>query len=342
MLRVTMFSTADKVAGQGVGSVYVELLRLLRTQANDELKIEVNKYGRADISHYHTVNPQYYLSTFMPNRGRKIGFVHFLPETLEGSLKLPRLFKGIFYRYVIAFYKRMDQLVVVNPSFKEKLMAYGIAADKITYIPNFVSKSTFYPVTDKKRADLRDAYHYPHKFTVLGSGQVQVRKGVPDFIELAKRNPDMQFIWTGGFSFGRITDGYAELKKVVDDSPANLSFPGIVDRNRLVDYYNMADVFLLPSYNELFPMSVLEAFSAHTPVLVRNLDLYDSILLGDYLGADDVDEMDRDLHKLRDDPAELQDLQNKAKDAADYYSEDRLVKIWVKFYQDQAHLRKRG
>lgn len=77
MLRVTMFSTADKVAGQGVGSVYVELLRLLQTQANDELKIEVNKYGRADISHYHTVNPQYYLSTFMPNRGRKIGFVHF-------------------------------------------------------------------------------------------------------------------------------------------------------------------------------------------------------------------------------------------------------------------------
>lgn len=129
---------------------------------------------------------------------------------------------------------------------------------------------------------------------------------------------------------------------MVDDPPANLSFPGIVDRNKLVDYYNMADVFLLPSYNELFPMSVLESFSTHTPVLVRNLDLYDAILKGDYLGADDVDEMDRDLHELRDDPAALQALQDKAKDAADYYSEDRLVKIWVKFYQDQAHLRKRG
>lgn len=48
---------------------------------------------------------------------------------------------------------------------------------------------------------------------MLGAGQVQTRKGVLDFVDVAKKSPDVQFVWAGGFSFGRITDGYEELKK---------------------------------------------------------------------------------------------------------------------------------
>ncbi|WP_288528518.1 glycosyltransferase family 4 protein [uncultured Secundilactobacillus sp.] len=336
MLKINMFSGADKVKGQGVGSVYDELLKLLKTRATDTLDITVNRYSRVDVSHYHTINFPFFLSTFMTNRGRKIGYVHFLPETLEGSLKLPKLVKSVFYWYVIAFYKRMDHLVVVNPSFIPKLEAYGIPKDKITYIPNFVSADTFYPVTPEKKGALRQQYGFKDQFTVLGSGQVQVRKGVPDFIELAKQHPEMHFVWTGGFSFGRMTDGYEELKKVVANPPENLSFPGIVDRNRLVDYYNMADLFLLPSYNELFPMSVLEAFSTHTPVMLRDLTLYQTILRGDYLAAADVTEMDHQLTRLAQDPTAIEGLKQKATDAADYYSEDRLVEVWKDFYAEQA------
>ena len=50
-------------------------------------------------------------------------------------------------------------------------------------------------------------------FVVLGAGQVQNRKGVLDFAEVARKLPDITFIWAGGFSFGAITDGHNELKK---------------------------------------------------------------------------------------------------------------------------------
>lgn len=69
--------------------------------------------------------------------------MHFLPETLEGSVKLPEPAKSIFYKYVIDFYKRMDQIVVVNPIFIDKLVKYGISKDKVKYIPNFVAKVNF-------------------------------------------------------------------------------------------------------------------------------------------------------------------------------------------------------
>ena len=189
MIKITMFSSADKVAGQGVGSAYLELINLLRNQCSDKFEIEINRYGKSQISHYHTIDPLFYLSTFSKKRGRKIGYVHFLPETLEGSLTIPQPFRGLFYHYIIAFYKRMDQLVVVNPSFIKQLVAYGIPEKKIAYIPNFVDNDRFHPYSAVKRTALRKKYGIAaDKFVVLGSGQVQERKGVPDFIRLARQN----------------------------------------------------------------------------------------------------------------------------------------------------------
>lgn len=337
MLKITMYSSADKVKGQGVGSAYVELVRLLKARFSNEFDLAINQYRTSDISHYHTVDPQFYLSTFSKKRGRKIGYVHFLPETLEGSLKIPQPFRSIFYHYVIAFYKRMDHLVVVNPSFIPKLEAYGIPRDHVTYIPNFVDSDRFHELDADEKLRLRKHYGYqPDDFIVLGSGQIQERKGVPDFIKLARQNPDIKFIWAGDFSFGRITDGYHELKQVVENPPANLWFPGIVSRDEIAQLNNVANLFLLPSYNELFPMSVLEAFSCGTPVMLRDLDLYHSIIAGDYEAAADVDEMQAKLQELEGDPQRLHELHERAVAASHRYSKDALAKIWYQFYLEQA------
>ena len=174
------------------------------------------------------------------------------------------------------------------------------------------------------------------RFVVVGSGQIQERKGVFDFIQLAEQNPDVQFIWAGGFSFGRITDGYAALKKIVDNPPANLKFPGIVSRQEIAELDNIADLFLLPSYNELFPMSVLEAFSCGTPVMLRDLDLYHSIIQGYYEPAKDVDEMQQKLDWLQKIPARLAELKMAAHTASRQYSKSHLAKVWHQFYLEQA------
>ncbi|WP_295747519.1 glycosyltransferase family 4 protein [uncultured Limosilactobacillus sp.] len=337
MITINMFSSADKVAGQGVGSAYLELIKMLKDRFSDEFEININRYTKSQISHYHTIDLPFYFSTFSKKRGRKIGYVHFLPETLEGSLKIPQPFKGIFYRYVIAFYKRMDELVVVNPTFIDQLVAYGIPREKVTYIPNFVDSQEFHPLTVAKKLALRQQLGIsPTKFVVLGSGQIQERKGVFDFIRLAKQNPQVQFIWAGGFSFGRITDGYPQLKKVVDNPPANLLFPGIVSRQRINELNNVADLFLLPSYNELFPMSVLEAFSSGTPVMLRDLDLYHAIIQGDYLPAKDVSQMQEKITELVADPTQLTRWQEKARQASQRYSKGHLAERWHEFYTEQA------
>ncbi|MDU6352793.1 MAG: alpha-galactosylglucosyldiacylglycerol synthase, partial [Streptococcus mitis] len=146
-LRINMLSSSEKVAGQGVSGAYRELVRLLHRDAKDQLIVTENLPIEADVTHFHTIDLPYYLSTFQKKRsGRKIGYVHFLPDTLEGSLKIPFFIKGIVKRYVFSFYNRMEHLVVVNPMFIEDLVAAGIPREKVTYIPNFVNKEKWHPL----------------------------------------------------------------------------------------------------------------------------------------------------------------------------------------------------
>lgn len=70
--------------------------------------------------------------------------------------------------------------------------------------------------------------------------------------------------------------------------------------------------------------------------MLRDLDLYHSIIEGDYEPAKDVNEMQMKLTLLRNDPARLAHWQNQAQRAAKEYSKEHLADVWTKFYQEQA------
>ena len=88
--RINMFSQADSIKGQGVGSAFLEQLELVKNGLSDIFEITVNKTYKADIVHYHTLNIPYYLSIPLAKRyGTTVCYVHFLPETVKNSLNVP-------------------------------------------------------------------------------------------------------------------------------------------------------------------------------------------------------------------------------------------------------------
>ena len=332
-ISINMLSSADKVAGQGVGSAYLEQVSLVKSSKLFDLKI--NSKEKTDIIHAHTIDPINYIKMKKNKRGTNVAYVHFLPTTLDGSIKLPKFVFNIFKKYVIKFYNTADYLVVVNPIFIEDLVSIGIPREKITYIPNYVSKDKFYKYSSEKRKKLREKYNIKsNDFVVIGVGQVQTRKGVKDFIECAKKLPNIKFIWCGGFSFGKITDGYDELKKIMETPPSNVTFLGIIPREEMNDIYNITDVLFVPSYNELFPMTILEAVNLGIPLLLRDLDLYKDILFNKYINANDNDGFVKELKKLKEDNKYYNNYQKLSEEISSYYSRENVLEMWEKFYKE--------
>ena len=221
---------------------------------------------------------------------------------------------------------------MVNPSFIPKLVECGIPAEKIEYIPNFVDDKQFYPMPQDERLKARQAFGLDtEKFTVLCAGQMQKRKGFLDFLETARRCPDMQFVWAGGFSFGKITDGYEEIRHAAEHLPANVTLTGIVPREKMNELYNAADVFFLPSFDELFPMTLLESMCCHKPILVRDLDLYSCILEGYYTAASDVDGFVSQLRALTD-PAVHSAAAARSAEGHQRYTKAAVLSYWKNCY----------
>ena len=343
MPTINMLSSADKVKGQGVGSAYLEQVNLVQNGLDKEYKVVVNKRIRAEIMHYHTIDFKHYLSVpFAKRKGVTVGYVHFLPETIEGSIKLPSLAKKIFYKYIINFYNSMDYLVTVNPNFITKLEAYNIDRKKISYIPNFVSTEKFYNLSSENNYTAQEKLKIARDaFVVLGVGQIQTRKGVIDFINIAKKLPDIQFVWAGGFSFGNITDGYKELKNEIENAPKNILFTGIVERDLMNDIYNVSDVLFMPSYNELFPMSILEAMNTYTPILLRDLELYEDILFDYYLKEHDNYGFIKAIEKLKNDSNYYEQAKEKAIRGHNFYSKENVLAMWQNFYKKVCRIKGR-
>jgi len=330
-LTIRMLSSATSVSGQGVGSAYVEQVSLVKEQTDLFSILEGKEKGKADIHHVHTVDPKFRHK--MKKKTVNVIYVHFLPTTLDGSIKIPKFAFRIFKRYVISTYRKADEIVVVNPIFIKPLTELGIKEENITYIPNYVSKEQFYPLSNDKRKSLRAKYGIKEDaFVVLGCGQVQTRKGVLDYIELAKKNPEITFVWAGGFSFGKITDGYNELKKVMDNPPNNVKFIGIIPRTEMNGIFNLSDLLFMPSFDELFPMSILEAANCRKPVMLRDLELYEGILFGNYLKAKDVDGWNELLHRLVDDQTFYDEAIKKSAAIASFYSKEHVGNMWREYY----------
>lgn len=335
MYTINMISKADSVKGQGVGSAYLEQVALVKEELNDRFFVTVNGKKISNITHYHTINfPFVFTIPFAKVMGTAVGYVHFLPETLDESIHLPKIIKNIFYWYVIRFYKSMDLLVTVNPCFIDKLEAHGIDRRKITYIPNYVSQKDFYPIKDCNKGQLKEKYGLaPDKFTVLTVGQLQIRKGIMEFIGLAKKMPDIQFVWAGDFSFGKISDGYEKIKHIRANPPSNVTFLGFVERENMNELYNMADVMFLPSYNELFPMTVLESMNCGIPILLRDLDLYQDILFDFYLKGNENKEFNHILRKLQQDPDFYQQAKDMSFHGGEFYCREHVAQMWSRFYR---------
>ena len=332
-LKINMYAKGLNIKGQGVGSNFFEQVDLVKKIDSLDISVNGRNPSKYDINHFHTVNPSLYLKYRKKNIN--ICYVHFIPDPNDGSLKMPKWMFNIYAKYVRKFYSKADEVIVVNPYYINDLVnKLNLNRDNITYIPNYVSDKKFFKIEDKELLNkVKDEFNIPKdKFIVLGVGQTQTRKGVLDFVEVAKNHKDKCFIWAGGFSFGKITSGYEEIKQIMDNPPSNVKFLGIIDRSRMNEIFNISDILFLPSYQELFPVTLLECINVTKPFVVRDLDLYKDIFFSPYIVGHNNDEFSDLITKLSTDKNFYLKGVDYSKEIKEFYSEKNVKKLWEDYY----------
>jgi len=123
-------------------------------------------------------------------------------------------------------------------------------------IPNGIDTERFRPATMAERQDARKMLAVPEPAAVvLLVGRLVEKKGVHLFYEVSRGLPEYHFLLVG--------EGPLQPPKL-----KNLTWLPFVLPEQMHLVYQAADVFMLPSHGEGFPVAVQEAMAAGLPVLV--------------------------------------------------------------------------
>lgn len=167
---------------------------------------------------------------------------HSTREDFRNSYLGSNFFSGLFKRWITFCYQLGDIIVTPSEYAKNLLLGYGIRRE-IRVVSNGIDLADYRRDEEAGRR-FRERYGFrPEEKIVIGAGLVIGRKGIVDFVELAKRLPQYRFIWFGDSNLNFV--GRA-VRKAAKTKLPNLTFAGYVDKKSLQDAHCGSDLFCFP------------------------------------------------------------------------------------------------
>ncbi|MFV0558200.1 MAG: glycosyltransferase family 4 protein [Enterococcus sp.] len=208
--------------------------------------------------------------------GKKVIYhAHSTEEDFRNSFIGSNQLSPLYKKYLISLYSKADQLITPTPYSKQVLRNYQIDVP-ITAISNGIDLAKYAPQPTKEQKFREYFQLEPQQKVIISVGLFFERKGIMDFVAIAKEMPDYQFIWFGHAPMYSIPKQIREIIK--GNHPANVRFPGYIKGDIIEGAFSGADCFFFPSYEETEGIVVLEALASQQKVLVRDIPVYDGWL----------------------------------------------------------------
>lgn len=170
-----------------------------------------------------------------------------------------------FKRLISFTLKNCDMVITVSNDLAKKVKSLGVDGNNIKILRNAVDTNRFKPSNIQK---IRKKYNINEKdILILFVGYLDTFKGVFEllgaFHELSKKRENIKLMMVG--EGPKIT----ELKNKVSEFELEKSviFAGKISHKIIEEYYQSADIFVLPSYSEGVPLSILEAMASGLPII---------------------------------------------------------------------------
>ena len=171
--------------------------------------------------------------------------------------------RGLLKRIIV---KGADRYIAYGTKAKEYLEYLGAKAENIYISTNTVDMEYFQSkVVEYRNTDsfMKERKKYP-KYLLLYVGQLIRRKGIIQVLKALDSlgDPDIGFIIVGSGPEEKNLKTFCKKNKL-----QNIFFEGFKQQNELSKYYALADVFILPSFEEVWGLVVNEALAIGLYVL---------------------------------------------------------------------------
>ncbi|MFI3307665.1 MAG: glycosyltransferase [Mycoplasmatota bacterium] len=242
----------------------------------NNIEYTTNKNDDYDILHLNFFGPNsYLLAKKAKKQGKKVVYhAHSTEEDFRNSFLFSNVAAPLFKKWLIKCYTLGDYIVTPTPYSKMLLENYGIKKP-IRAISNGIDLSKF--KTDKKLGnEFRKMYNIKkNEKVIIGIGLYIKRKGIIDFVELAKMMPEYKFIWFGYSPLSAVAN---DVKKAVKTKLDNLTFAGYVDSSVIAGAMNGADLYVFPTLEETEGIPIIEACACQIDAIVRDIPVFEGWL----------------------------------------------------------------
>lgn len=283
-----------------------------------------------DLVHINTVFPN---SLRVAKRAKAAGkpviyHAHSTMEDFKNSYSFSNQASIGFKYWLKICYNTADLILTPSQYAKDLLGKYDI--DKPIHVISNGIDLSYWQATPAEVADMRARFNLrPDQKVAISVGLQIERKGIIEFVELAKQMPEVTFIWFGYSNPHALPKA---VKKAIATKLPNLIFAGYIPRDQVRVAYQMADVYLFMTHEETEGIVLLEALASKVNTIVSDLAVFDYLQADrDVYKADSLVSFKRQLQGLLD--GDLPNLTAVGYQQASLKSIQHIGQQYVKEYQ---------
>ena len=273
-MKVLLYTENEKIISKsGLGKAIKHQMNALKAV---NIEYTTNPKDDFDIAHINFYGlKSYRLAKKLKKQGKKIVYhAHSTEEDFRNSFIFSNQVSKLFKKWLIKCYTLGDAIITPTEYSKKLLQSYGIKND-IYVVSNGVELKNF-EHSDEAGEEFRKKYNFKKEDKIIvGIGLYIERKGIIDFVELVKQMPEYKFIW---FGYSPLIFSRKNVRKAVSTKLDNLIFAGYVEQDTICQALNGCDVYIAPTYEETEGITIIEAASCKTNMVVRDIPVFNGWL----------------------------------------------------------------